>query len=103
MPTMVRCAKLGRELPGIDPATPDGNQAIKMATLFGGPALAKRIRENVSLEAWGQWKDHMMRVINEFRLDPTSDEANKILTQQMEQFFFGQTPDIPNYVPTNER
>ena len=74
-----------------------------MARLFGGPALAEKVQRHVSLEAWKLWKDHMMRVINEFRLDPTSDESNQVLAQQMEQFFFGQTPDIPNYIPTNER
>lgn len=95
----VRCAKLGRELPGLDEHTPGGSQAVRMCRLFGGPALAQRVLENVSAQAWAQWTDHMRMVINEFHLDPTSDEANPILREHMEAFFFGRQRDIPNYVP----
>jgi Fe-S cluster biosynthesis and repair protein YggX len=38
-------------------------------------------------------------LLNEYRLDPTSDEANELLRQHMEDFFFGQQRAIPNYVP----
>lgn len=95
----VRCAKLGRELPGLDESTPEGAQALRVALLLGGPALRQRVHEQVSAEAWALWKDHMRMVINEFRLDPTSDESNGILREHLEAFLFGRTKDIPGYVP----
>lgn len=103
MPETVNCAKLGRELPAIDPNTSEGGQALRMVTLIGGPELRQRVQEHVSIDAWRLWKDHMLMVINEFRLDPTSSDSNGVLAQQMDAFFFGDQPDIPNYVPPEER
>lgn len=102
MSKTVMCVKLQKELPGIDDSTPDGQQALKMALLFGGPALKDRVEEGVSLEAWGLWKDHMLMVMNEFRLDPTSDDSNSVLAEQMEQFFFGDATQVPGYVPPEQ-
>ncbi len=99
MAKLVRCAKLGRELPGLDPDTPDGSRALKMVTLIAGPQMMARVRDSVSAEAFEGWKGHMLMVMNEFRLDPQSDEANRVLAQQMEAFFFGQNASIPNFVP----
>lgn len=99
----VKCAKLGQELPGIDDSTPAGNQALKMALLLGGPELQQRVRTEVSQQAWEAWKEHMLMVMNEFRLDPSSDEANKVLGQQMEKFFFGEADQIPGYVPPQQQ
>ncbi|MCA9244682.1 MAG: Fe(2+)-trafficking protein [Phycisphaerales bacterium] len=99
---MVKCAKLGRDLPGIDPDTPAGDQALKMTLLIAGPAMRKRVADSISAEAMAKWNDHMLMVINEYRLDPTSDESNPILAQHMEAFFFGEQADIPNYVPPEE-
>jgi Fe-S cluster biosynthesis and repair protein YggX len=96
---MVRCVKLGQELPAIDPQTTDGSQALRMCLLIGGTELQKRIREQVSAKAWSMWKDQMLMIFNEFRLDPTSDEANAVLKRYLEEFFFGKPLDIPNYVP----
>ena len=95
----VRCAKLGRELPGIDESTPVGSQALRMCLLFGGAELRRRVHEHVSAQAWDMWADHMRMVINEYRLDPSSNQANEILRRHMEDFFFGQEQAIPNYVP----
>lgn len=100
---MVKCAKLGHELPGIDPSTDDGARALKMVTVIAGPQMAARVRDNVSLQAFEMWKGHMLMVMNEFQLDPQSDQANQVLAQQMEAFFFGEQPEIPNYVPPDQR
>ena len=67
----VKCAKLGKELPGLDESTSEGSQALRMGLLLGGPELRQRIHDHVSAEAWSLWKDRMMMVINEYRLDPT--------------------------------
>ena len=95
----VQCAKLGRELPGLDETTPEGGQALRMAQLLGGPEMRLRVRDTVSAEAWGMWRDHMRMVINEYRLDPTSDESNAILRKYMEDFLFGPGSQVRNYVP----
>ena len=96
---MVKCVKLGQELPGIDETAPRGGQALRMCKLFGGPELARRVQENISAQAWEMWTDYMRMLINELRLDPTSDESNDVLRAHMEDFLFGQQRDIPNYVP----
>ena len=96
----VRCVKLQSELPGIDPDTPQGNAALIMAKAVGGEDLKKRIQENVSMEAWKMWTGHLTMVINEYRLDPSSQEADEIIRQQMEDFFFGEGAALPpGYVP----
>ncbi len=96
---MVHCAKLGRELPAIDETTPEGRSALKLALLIGGPELKKRVHEQVSIDAWRMWKDHMLMVVNEFRLDNTNPESNRILGEQMEAFLFGPSQHVPGYVP----
>lgn len=103
--TTVRCAKLKQDLPAIDPGSPEGDQAVKMAMLIGGPEFARRLRAEVSKQAWDMWKDHMLMVMNEYRIDPTSPDSNDQLRPHMEAFFFGeaQAQDIPNYVPPSEQ
>ena len=98
----VKCAKLGQDLPGIDDATADGSQALRMCLLLGGPALRDRVRENISAQAWGKWKDHMIMVINEYRLDATSDQSNAVLKTALEDFLFGKAANVPGYVPKGE-
>ena len=43
-------------------------------------------------------------VLNEYRLDPTSDQANAVLKTHMEQFLFGEGThaNIDNYVPPDQ-
>jgi Fe-S cluster biosynthesis and repair protein YggX len=100
---IVLCAKLKQELPGIDEDTPEGDRALRMALLIGGPELRQRVHDSVSAQAWGMWTDHMLMVINEYQLDPTSDEANKILKPQMEAFFFGRQAQVPGYIPPEKQ
>jgi Fe-S cluster biosynthesis and repair protein YggX len=96
---IVQCAKLGRELPGLDEDTPTGARALRMAVLFGGPALKQRVHEQVSAEAWQLWLDRMLLVVNEFRLDPTADASNPVLREHLEAFLFGGGKHVPNYRP----
>ena len=96
----VQCVKLQRQLPGIDPETPMGRAALIMAKAVGGEDLKKRIQEQVSMEAWKMWTGHLTMVINEYRLDPASSEADDVIRQQMEDFFFGEGAALPpGYVP----
>lgn len=99
---MVRCAKLGRDLPGLDESTPDGRSALKMAQLLGGPEIRQRVHDHISAEAWKMWKAHMLMVINEYQLDATSDASNSILAKHMAAFLFGPGTNVPGYVPPKE-
>ena len=95
----IHCAKLAKDLPALDESTPEGAQALKTSLLLGGPALRDRVRDHVSADAWALWKDHMRMVINEYHLDPTSDESNAVLRMHMEAFFFGREQRVPGYTP----
>jgi Fe-S cluster biosynthesis and repair protein YggX len=87
MPRMVKCVKLGEELPAI-PYKPFNNE------------LGQRIYDGVSQRAWMQWIEFSKKIVNEYRLDLTSEQGQKVLLTQAEEFFFGtggQEP--PDYVP----
>jgi Fe-S cluster biosynthesis and repair protein YggX len=75
-PRMVKCIKLGRELPGLDRAPWKG-------------AIGQRVYENVSKEAWKAWVEHSKMLMNEFRLNPLDPRSQQIMEEQMEQYFFG--------------
>ncbi|HSB79359.1 MAG TPA: oxidative damage protection protein [Candidatus Methylomirabilis sp.] len=103
-PRMVQCAKLCRELPGIDESTNEGEAAAVFLRSLGSEDLAKRVLEKVSMDAWRMWMGHLTMVINEYRLDPASDEANEIIRDQLEQFFFGEGAALPpGYVPPQSK
>ncbi|MBI5507172.1 MAG: oxidative damage protection protein [Deltaproteobacteria bacterium] len=87
MARMVQCAKLKKELPG-----------LKYPPLKG--ELGKRIFETVSEDAWKMWLKHSTMVINEYRLNPSEPEGQRVLREQMQKFFFesGAEPP-PEYVP----
>jgi len=99
---MIICAKLKKELPAIDETTAEGDRALRTALLIGGRELQTRVRETVSAEAWSMWQDHMRMIFNEYRLDPTSDETNKILRTHIDGFFWGEQAAVPNYVPPTQ-
>ena len=72
---MVNCAKLGKELEGLDRPTYPGD-------------LGKKIYETVSKEAWGMWVQHQTMLLNEYRLSPIDPKARKFLVDEMEKFLF---------------
>ena len=87
MARMVKCVKLGQELPGMV-YKPFNND------------LGQRIYDNVSQEAWKQWIEASKMIVNEYRLDLTSPDGQKLLMEQAERFFFGEGADRPpDYVP----
>ncbi|MBZ5694612.1 MAG: oxidative damage protection protein [Acidobacteriia bacterium] len=79
---MVKCVKLGRELPGLDRPPWKGE-------------IGKRIYESVSKDAWRMWVDHSKMLLNEFHLNPLDPKAQQIMEEQMEQFFFGEGSKLP--------
>lgn len=87
---MVQCAKLGKELPGLAETPFDGE-------------LGQRIYDNVSQQGWAMWTEHLKMIINEYRLNPGTMEAQELIIKQMEQFFFGEGAALPpEYVPPSQ-
>lgn len=87
MARMVKCIKLGIEAEGLDFAPYPGE-------------LGKRIFENVSKQAWGDWLRHQTMLVNENRLNLADPKARKYLAEQMERHFFGGGADVAaGYVP----
>lgn len=82
MVRMVQCVKLGRELPGLD-APPFPSE------------LGQRIYEHVSQQAWNMWPAQATLLINHFGLTLMDPDAQKLLMQQMDQFFFGEGAQMP--------
>ena len=87
---MVQCVKLDKQLPGLAETPFDGE-------------LGQRIYDNVSQQAWMMWSEHLKMIINEYRLNPGTMEAQELIIKQMEQFFFGEGAALPSeYVPPTE-
>ncbi|MBA3974229.1 MAG: oxidative damage protection protein [Candidatus Solibacter sp.] len=85
---MVQCVKLGRELEGLTEAP------------FDNHPLGRKIYDHVSKEAWSMWVEHMKMIMNEYRLNLGTREAQEFLLKQMEEYFFGEGLKVlPGYVP----
>ena len=83
----VFCVKFQKELPGLD-EVPFDNE------------LGQRIYDNVSRDAWALWKEHLKMIMNEYRLNLATREAQEIVIKQMEDYFFGAGAALPpDYVP----
>jgi Fe-S cluster biosynthesis and repair protein YggX len=82
MARMVMCAKLGRELPGLERPPIPGE-------------MGKRIYENISSEAWDMWKAQSVLLINHYGLNLLDPEAQKFLREQMERFLFEEKVEMP--------
>ena len=88
MSRMVKCAKLGEELPGL-PYKPFND------------ALGQRIYDNISAKAWQEWIEHSKRIVNENHLDLTLKKTHEGLKALCEEFLFGSghIAPPPDYVP----
>ena len=88
---MVKCVKFQKELPGLEEVP------------FSTP-LGQRIYENVSQDAWNLWKEHLKMIINEYRLNLGDPQAQEMVAQQMEDYFFGEGAALPpGYVPQQQK
>jgi Fe-S cluster biosynthesis and repair protein YggX len=89
---MVFCAKFQREMPGMDEVP------------FEGHPLGQRIYDSISKEAWKMWLEQMKMIMNEYRLNLGTPEAQEFLLKQMEEYFFGDGAALPpNYVPPRSK
>jgi Fe-S cluster biosynthesis and repair protein YggX len=90
MARTVHCVKLGREAEGLEKPPIKGE-------------LGQKVFENVSKQAWTMWLEHSKMLINEFRLDLTSESGQQIWFTEMDKFFWGEgsaTP--PEFVEKDE-
>jgi len=84
---MVMCVKFGREMPGLDRVPWKGE-------------IGKRVYDNVSKEAWKMWIEYSKMLMNEYRLNPLDPNSQRIMEEQLGQFFFGEGAKLPEgYVP----
>jgi Fe-S cluster biosynthesis and repair protein YggX len=87
MARMVKCVKLGTEAEGLDRPPIKGE-------------LGQRVFENVSKEGWKAWIAHSTMIVNEYRLELGTPEANRVWLRELEKFFFGDGSELPgDYVP----
>jgi len=82
MAHMVFCTKYKAELEGLDEPPFDSD--------FG-----QKIYKNVSQKAWGEWVERQKMLLNEYRLQPWTREAQDFLVEQMNGFFFGEAEALP--------
>jgi Fe-S cluster biosynthesis and repair protein YggX len=82
MARMVKCRKLGKELPGMS-FKPFPNE------------LGQRIFDEISQDAWKLWLEHFKMIMNEYRLSPADPRTSQILFEQAEKFFFGESAALP--------
>jgi Fe-S cluster biosynthesis and repair protein YggX len=54
----------------------------------------------VSKKAWSEWIERQKMLLNEYRLQPWTREAQEFLVEQMQEYFFGEGSALPKeYVP----
>lgn len=87
----VYCVKFQREMTGLEEPPLDH-------------PLGQRIYESVSKEAWRLWLEHMKMIMNEYRLNLGTAEAQQFMLDQMEKYFFGEGAAFPpGYVPQKSK
>lgn len=87
MARMVQCVKLGREAEGLDRPPFKGE-------------LGNRVYDTVSKEAWRMWLEHSKILINEYRLDLTSEQGQRIWMDELQKYFYGAGSAVPpEFVP----
>ena len=79
----VFCVKFKKEMPGLSEVP------------FEGHPLGQRVYDNVSKEGWGLWIEHMKMLMNEYRLNLSTPEAQELLIKQMDDYFFGEGAALP--------
>ena len=84
----VMCVKFQREMYGLDESP------------FDNHPMGQKVFENVSRDAWKLWLEHMKMLMNEYRLNLGTREAQEFLLEQMDKYFFGEGAAFPQgYVP----
>jgi Fe-S cluster biosynthesis and repair protein YggX len=82
MARTVHCVKLDKDLDGLEKPPFKGE-------------LGQRVFENVSAQAWRGWLEHSKMLINEYRLDLTSETGQRLWMTECEKYFFGEGSAAP--------
>jgi Fe-S cluster biosynthesis and repair protein YggX len=82
MARTVHCVKLEKDLEGLEKPP------------FRGE-LGQRIFDTVSAQAWKSWLEHSKMLINEYRLDLTSESGQRLWMTECEKFFYGEGSQVP--------
>jgi len=80
--TVVQCALYGEELPALERLPFPGE-------------LGQRIYDNISKMGWDAWQEQATLIINHYGLNMADPNAQELLFQQMENFFFGGDDGAP--------
>lgn len=87
MSRMVFCQNLQKEAEGL------------AFQLYPGE-VGKRIFDNISKEAWGNWQKKQTMLINEKKMNMMNANDRAFLEQAMVAYLFeGKEPEIDGYVP----
>jgi Fe-S cluster biosynthesis and repair protein YggX len=73
MARTVFCKHLKREAEGLDEPPLRGK-------------VGREIFDHVSREAWAEWEEMQLKIVNEYHLDLADKEARRTLTKQMRVF-----------------
>jgi len=88
----VFCVKFQKEMFGLDEPP------------FDNHPLGQKIFDSVSKEAWKLWLEQMKMIMNEYRLNLGTKEAQEFLLEQMDKYFFGEGAALPaGYVPPKSK
>ncbi len=82
MSRTVQCVKFGKEMEGLEKPP------------FRGP-VGQRVFESVSKEAWRLWLEHSKMLVNEYRLDISSESGQRVWMDELEKYFFGEGSQLP--------
>jgi len=82
MARTVQCIKLGHESEGLEKPPFKGE-------------LGQKVYDHVSKQGWRAWLEHSKMLINEYRLDLTSENGQKIWMTECEKYFFGEGSSVP--------
>lgn len=80
---LVQCTQLKEQKPGLKRPPVPGE-------------LGKRIYNEISQEAWNEWRKRQTMFINEYRLNLTEFEARQFLQDQMHAFLFEGQDAMPD-------
>jgi Fe-S cluster biosynthesis and repair protein YggX len=86
---MVKCRKLGKELPG-----------LTFKPLAG--ELGERLYAEISQDAWQMWLKDSVKYVNTYRLDLTDGRAQMFMRTQMAIYFGFQEGDLAQTAWTPE-
>lgn len=90
MAHMVQCVRYKKEMEGLDEPPFDSE-------------LGQKVYNNVSKAAWDEWIDRQRMLLNEYRLQPWTPQAQSFLAEQMEAFLFGDGIGLPSeYTPPQQ-